>query len=594
MSKSGEKMHNRFAAQVRKSLIVSLLTCLLATPALAESKPDEPLATGSSLAGNYLAARIAATDKDTESAVAFYRKAIALDPDNVDLKLKAFLNFVANGDFAEGVLLGNEISKAGESPEIVSLILAVDDLRKKSWNSAENKLDKDWRSALDRLMAGLVVGWVKAGQNDIQAALAKIDSLQGPAWFDLFVQYHGGLIALAGGDAKESVKRLETAFANRAGGQAANETYIRVIGALAYAHWKAGDKNKSAEMVAEGLRLQPQNPVFELMQANVKADKAPEFGVKSAQRGAAEVFLNLGTAINKEGGQQFARIYMQLASTLAQSDDAVVTELAELFDNQGMLLRANNLFDRIQPDSPYYRIARLEKALNLDELEQLDEAKAELDRLLESGPDDLIAHLSYGAVLARHEKFGDAIGIYQRIIDRIEKPERFHWNLFYRQGIAYERTKQWPLAEASFKKALELYPNQPSVLNYLGYSWVDMNINLQEGLDMIRKAVDLRPNDGYMVDSLGWAYFRLKRYEESVVEMERAVELRPGDPTINDHLGDAYWRAKRRLEATFQWQHALALEPPEADIRRIEEKLEHGLDAVEKKELAEKEKPDNG
>ena len=583
-----------FAKRVRILALTAsaLAACTMAVQAENNAEPNLP--PSNSLAGNYLAARIAATDKDTERAASFYRKAIKLDPENVSLKLKGFLSFIGNGDFAEGVTLGEQITKAGNEPEIVSLVLAVEDIRKKSWKNAERRLNKDWRSAVDRLMAGLVKGWVALGSDKLPAALKTVDALNGPAWFDLFVQYHGGLIALVGGDTKDAVTRLEKAFANRAGGQAAGDTYMRIIEALAYAHSKAGDADKAKELVLQGLQRSPQNPVFMALLDTLQADKPLTFKVNTAQRGAAEVFLNLGTAINREGGQQFARIYMQLATVLAPQEDAVTSKLASLFDDQGMLLRANDLFERIKPESPYYRIVRLERALNLDELEQKDDAKAELDKLIESGPDDLVAHLSYGAVLARHDDFAGAIKVYDKIIARIGEPKRIHWNLFYRYGIAHERTKQWPKAEAAFKQALKLYPNQPSVLNYLGYSWVDMDMNLQEGLDMIRKAVDLRPNDGYMVDSLGWAYYKLNRMQEAVVELERAVELRPGDPTINDHLGDAYWKANRKLEATFQWQHALALDPPEADIARIEDKLENGLDAVEKKELAAEKNPDKG
>ena len=581
---------------MRKYTTVALTAALIgfsALPSLAEGSSDEQIRLSNSLAGNYLAARIAATDNDTENAAVFFRKALSLDGGNPNLKLQSFLNFVSNGDFAEGVALGDEIAAAEDSPEIVGIILAVDDLRKKSWAKAESRLDRPWRSALDRLMAGLILGWVKQGQGDLAAALKTVDELNGPPWFDLFVQYHGGLMALASGKPIEAVKRLDQAYNNRSGGQAANETYARVIESLAQAHFEAGDATRAVALIEDGLNRAPQNPGFRRMSERLSEGRDPGFAVASARRGAGEVFLNLGTAIDKEGGEQFARIYLRLAHSLTE-DDVVVTELAELLDRQGMEGEANVLFSRVPETSPLYRIARLEIALNLDQLEDLAAARKELDALLESGPDDLIAHLSYGAVLARHDKFGDAIGIYQKIIDRIEKPQRFHWNLYYRLGIAYERTKQWPKAEETFRKALELYPDQPSVLNYLGYSWVDQSQNLQEGLDMIRKAVELQPNDGYMVDSLGWAYYRLKRFQEAVVELERAVELRPGDPTINDHLGDAYWRANRKLEATFQWNHALALDPPEADIPRIEDKLENGLDAVEEREAADKKKPDNG
>ncbi len=560
----------------------------------AENKPEQPLTVSNSLAGNYLAARIATTDRDTESAAAFYRRAIGLDPDNNDLMIKGFLTFIANGDFAEGVTLGDIIIKSGKEPEIVSLVMSVEEIRKKSWKSASRHLTKDWRSAVDRLMAGLILGWVQQGSGDGELALKTIDALNGPAWFDLFVQYHGGLVALTNGNTKDAVKRLKTAYDNRAGGQAAGDTYLRVMTALAHAHARNGDFDSAGEIVDQGLRRVPQNPLLERMKSELKADKIPEFSVKTAQRGAAEVFLNLGTAINREGGEQFARIYMQLANTLAHDDDAVRVELAELFDGQGLLARANELFEKIMPESAYYRIARLEYALNLDELDKRVPARKALDELIESGPDDLVAHLSYGAVLARHEDYQGAADVYNKILGRIDTPTRIHWNLYYRLGISYERTKQWPKAEAAFRESLKLSPNQPRVLNYLGYSWIDMDINLQEGLDMIRKAVDLRPNDGYMVDSLGWAYYKLNRIQEAVVELERAVELRPGDPTINDHMGDAYWKANRKLEATFQWQHALALDPMKEDIPRIEEKLKVGLDEVEKKELANKDQPNKG
>ncbi|MGI9355881.1 MAG: tetratricopeptide repeat protein [Rhizobiaceae bacterium] len=570
----------------------SLATLLIVTPAFAakvnKTETADEFVASNSLAGNYLAARIAATDKDTDFAVKFYRNAMMRDPQNRELKLKAFLNFIANGDFAEGIQIGADLEKAGGAPQIIYLILAADEIRKRNWAGAEKNLDRSWQSPLDKLMGNLLLAWVRQAQGKPDEALALVDALSGQDWYSLFKQYHGGLIAVAAGKTEDAVKRLQTAVDNTAGGAAARDTYGRVFLAQSKALREAKKPDEAKAIIQTALNRQPQNPVFEMAMADIEANKPAFFEIKKPQHGAAEVFMNLGTAINREGGEQFARIYLQLASLLAPKDNAVASALGELYDKESKLVRANDLFKKIDPKSAYSPFARLEIALNLDEMGQEDEARRILDTLIEEDPDDLVTHLSYGAVLARHEKFSDAIEVYKKIISRIPKPERLHWNLFYRLGIAYERTKQWPLAEATFKKALELYPNQPSVLNYLGYSWVDMTINLQEGLDMIRKAVEIRPNDGYMVDSLGWAYYRLKRFQEAVVELERAVELRPGDPTINDHLGDAYWRANRRLEATFQWRHALALDPPKADIARIEEKLAKGLDEVLEREAMQK------
>jgi Flp pilus assembly protein TadD len=179
--------------------------------------------------------------------------------------------------------------------------------------------------------------------------------------------------------------------------------------------------------------------------------------------------------------------------------------------------------------------------------------------------------------LRGRKAFAECAEVYSKAVDNLAVPEKANWVLFYFRGICYERSKQWPKAEADLKKALELFPDQPLVLNYLGYSWVDQGVNLDEGMRMIRRAVEQRPDDGYIVDSLGWANFRIGNYEDAVKDLDRAVELKPDDSTINDHLGDAYWRVGRVLEAHFQWSHAKDLNPDPEDLPKIEEKIKSGL-----------------
>lgn len=590
-------MDTKISKTVKASLLAAALAVSSVSISTAESEPVTVIQPGQSLAGNYLAARIANTDRDTESAAAFYRQAMELDDENIELKQQAFQTFIANGDFDEGVELGEALAKLGQAPEMARIVLAVNHIRGKAWTSAQRELTHNWRAALDRLVAGLVLGWAQVGEGKFEEAQKSVDELKGPDWYKLFVQYHSGLIALSAGDSKGGIARLEKAVANIAGGQGANSTYMRVIQSLAQAYWKNDNKNKAKEMVDRALAMQPRNPVFKAMKAKLSTKDGLAAPVSTPQRGAAEVFLNLGTAVNKDGGEQFARVYLQLAATLAGDDEVILMRLADLYDQQKLSERSNALFAKVEPKSPYYRIAQLEIAINLDAAENIKASKAIFEELIESGPRDVTAHLSYASVLSRHEKFDEVIPLLHGLTARLNNPIRLHWPVFYRLGIAYERTKDWPKAEAVFRRALELYPDQPSVLNYLGYSWVDMGINLEEGLKMIRKAVSIRPNDGYMVDSLGWAYYKMGRYEEAVEDLERAVSLRPSDPTINDHLGDAYWRSKRKLEATFQWRHALSLDPPvELDITKIEDKLKNGLAKDEMKKVAEpdKKKPDNG
>ena len=222
----------------------------------------------------------------------------------------------------------------------------------------------------------------------------------------------------------------------------------------------------------------------------------------------------------------------------------------------------------------------LQRGLNLADMDRLDEARTELRAVYDERPDDLRVVIALGNTLAMAEAWDEAAELYDEVLAGIEDTETVHWLLFYRRGIAHERLDEWPSAEADFQRALELQPDHPAVLNYLGYSWIDMNTNLDEGLEMIRKAVSIQPNSGAFVDSLGWAYYRLGRFEEAVTELERALTLETSDPVIHDHLGDAYWRVGREREARFQWGHALKMDLEPEDRRRIRAKLTDGLEPV--------------
>ena len=272
----------------------------------------------------------------------------------------------------------------------------------------------------------------------------------------------------------------------------------------------------------------------------------------------------------------------QYASQMPDSD-AVLLQLASVAEQQDDFDGAIALYKKIPDASPLKRAAEMQLGLNLADLKRYDEAIPHLKKLLEADPDDMRAYLALGGVYASKEDYKSAAATYDQAVEHLKNPTSANWNIFYQRGIAYERLKQWPKAEPNFRKALELYPDQPQVMNYLGYSWVDMNMNLEEALDLIRKAVDLRPSDGYIVDSLGWAYYRLNRFDESVVELERAVSLKPDDPVLNDHLGDAYWRAGRKLEATFQWAHARDLKPEPDVLLSVQRKLKEGLPPLEGK-----------
>ena len=220
--------------------------------------------------------------------------------------------------------------------------------------------------------------------------------------------------------------------------------------------------------------------------------------------------------------------------------------LADLYEAMKKPELAIKTYERVPLNSPLQRNAQIQLALNLDTLERTEEAKASLQKLIAAMPSDVEAIMALGNILRGRKQFAECADVYSKGIATITKNEKSNWVIYYFRGICFERAKQWPKAEVDLKKSLELYPDQPHVLNYLGYSWIDQGVNLDEGMRMIKRAVEQRADDGYIVDSLGWAYYRLGDYGGGGKHLERAVELKPEDPTINDHLGDAYWRVGRR------------------------------------------------
>jgi Flp pilus assembly protein TadD len=234
-------------------------------------------------------------------------------------------------------------------------------------------------------------------------------------------------------------------------------------------------------------------------------------------------------------------------------------------------------YERIPANAPLKRNAEIQRALNLEVLQRHDDATKALKDLVAKDPTDQEAIVALGNVQRARKEYKEAAETYTKALDLIKEPSKQNWSLYYFRGISYERSKDWPKAEKDLEKALQLNPDQPQVLNYLGYSWVDQGINLEKGIKMIRHAVELRPNDGYIVDSLGWAQYRLGNYQEASDALERAIELKPQDPVINDHLGDVYWKVGRQLEAHFQWRHARDAKPEPDDLARIEDKLKNGL-----------------
>jgi tetratricopeptide (TPR) repeat protein len=348
----------------------------------------------------------------------------------------------------------------------------------------------------------------------------------------------------------------------------------------AYARWLSRNKDDAAALaVYESFdkKLARHPLILEGIKETKAGKKLPQL-VNSPQTGAAEALYGIGASLTRRGGEDLALVYLQLALYLAPNHPMALLSLADLYESVKKPQMAIGVYERVPADSPLKRNAQIQLATDLDAVDRSDEAIKILKDVIEQDPKDLEAIMALGNVERGRKKFADCAKTYTKGIDVIaEAKDKPNWVYYYFRGICEERSKNWDKAEVDMKKALEIQPEQPHVLNYLGYSWIDRGTNLDEAMKMIKRAVDQRPDDGYIVDSLGWAYYRIGNYEEAVKTLERAINLKPEDPTVNDHLGDAYWRVGRTLEAKFQWSHARDLKPEPDELPKIEAKIENGL-----------------
>ena len=556
---------------IRPNAILAASLLVLAMPAPARAETPSPTDTSRiSPAGNYLAARIAGQSRDMAAAAAYYRGALRTDPRNPELVENTFLVVLSTGNIEDSFPLAERMIKFEKSHRIARLTLAARAIRQNNWQLARNQLGLSVRGPIADLTATLVGAWTLAASGDVKAGVGNIDKLQGPDWYSSFKDLHAGLILDVAGQKKEAGARLKRAYE-------LDKNSPRTVDA--YGRWlaRAGDRKQALEVYAELAKSLPNHPIVETVVAEIESGKPPAQLVRSPQTGAAEVLFSLGSALGRQGGEDIALVYLNLSLYLDPTHPVALLSLGDLYETLKKPELAIEAFSRIPATSPLKRSAEIQVALNLDQLKRADEAHTRLSALVEKYPNDLESLTALANVLRARKKYPESIAVYDKAMALVKTPARQHWTLFYFRGISHDSAKHWSEAEKDFRKALELNTDQPSVLNYLGYSWIDRGLNLDEGLQMIRKAVELRPKDGYIVDSLGWAYFRLGRYEEAVKELERAIELRPEDPVINDHLGDAYWRVGRQLEARFQWAHARDLKPEPDDLLKIEAKIKDGM-----------------
>ncbi len=570
----------RFLARAGAALLLALAAApFTADESLAARESlmvPRPFEVGESLSGNYLAAIVAGSQRDTFAASTFFREALREDPKNHELADRAFVAALANGNMQEAAPLADRVIAHERGNSLAHLAKGVELIKNRRYPAARAEFTKGGGDKKRDITSTLLSAWSYAGAKDTRRALSVVDTLRDEA-FAVFRDYHAGLIADVGGAKAEAEKRFKNAYS-------AEKNTLRVVDAYARFLATQGRRDEARKIYKGFDEVAPNHPIVVSALAALDENKPLLPFVRNADEGAAEVLYGLGAVGGRQGDDLASLIYLRLSLYLAPDNALAIVTLGDVYERMKQEEAAIDLYDSVPAESPLRVNADVQAALLLETLGKSKEASTHLSSIVAANPKNQEALTALGNLQRSRKLFNEAADTYSRVLALQPKVDKNQWLLYYYRGIANERRKNWPAAESDLKKALELNPDQPLVLNYLGYSWVDQGANLDEAFKMLRRAVDLRQRDGYVVDSLGWAYYRLGRYDDAARELEKAIDFKPSDPVINDHLGDAYWRIGRKLEAQFQWNHARDLSPDPDDLPKILEKIKNGLG--EKPEIA--------
>ncbi|WP_455479669.1 tetratricopeptide repeat protein [Bartonella sp. B23] len=547
---------------------------IMLMPTVAYSKINTTTNT-TSFTGAYLAGRIANRENKTNIAINYFKQALVYKPDNIEAQKELLEAMLSMGTFKEAIQQAHKLKEQGVITPFSSLALSVESLIKKDYKNAKLFLELKEPPALNNPIAELIDAWATFGSGQKSQAIADLKKIKGPDWYDLFISYHIALMSDLAEHTEDAKKYFIQALNNKQGNLIAPNAYERIIIAYASFQLRHNMRNQALQTIKNGEKMLSGREVLRNIREKIEKGAPLERLIKTPQQGAGEVLYNFGTTLNHKNSGRIARIFKQLSFALYPQNDAILFQLAHISAKLGDPNQAIKLYQALPPKSPYYRDGQLQLAFLLADHNDYNKAIKLLNSLRKKFPKDRPILITLAAFYMQDNKFVKAIKTLDHAITQIKNFQQEDWKLFYQRGIAFERLDQWPKAEIDLRKALDFFPNQPQVLNYLGYSLVDRGQKLEESLHMLQKASTLQEKNSYILDSLGWAYYKLKQYNKAVQILESAVKLQPENPTLNDHLGDAYWQVGRKREAIFQWNHAIDGEAKNS--KKIQEKLKFGL-----------------
>ena len=524
-----------------------------------------------SSSADYLRARHAAYYSDYETAAEAYARALARDPSNMGLMESAATSSLNAGDFDAAVAVARRMRGAGSESQIASMILMAGAVAAGEYGAVSASIAEGHR--VGPLIDGLATGWAAIGSGDTARAMMAFDAVSAARGLESFGRFHKGLALAHLGE----FEAAEAIFDND--GQPLRltrrgaEARVQILSNLG--------RQSDAIFIIDRLFGADLDPGLRQMREVLEAGGTIPFTVVEAPAdGIAEAYYTVAAALRGEAADGYTLLYARIAEHLSQGHVDAILMSATLLEGLGRHEQATEVYARIPEGHGAWHSAELGRAAALRKAGRPEAAIEALSRLADLYPAMPRVQIALGDALRSQKRHELAIEAYDRALALEAELDRRSWRTFYARGISRERSGDWQGALSDLNDALALRPEDPRILNFLGYGMVEQGGDLDVALDLIERAVEADPDSGYIVDSLGWAQYRLGMFEEAVTNLERAVALMPVDPTINDHLGDAYWMTGRQREARFQWSRALSFEPEDGTEDRIRRKLEVGLDTV--------------
>ncbi|MCE3232268.1 MAG: repeat-containing protein [Rickettsiaceae bacterium] len=570
---------------MRNKIVLACIVLALALGGKVWATPEEAKAVPElnyKLVGDYVSGGYALRNDDTQKAASIFAKGLKKDPDSAIMLKGNYLALLKLGKINRSVDSARKYLEQGKIDPVMAILLSAHEINNKEYARAKavlDRLDKAYElgiaSSVGMVIVPFLKAWALAGQGKFDQAYEYQESAMGnnraPS---LFMYYQNAMMKDIAGHTDE-----------------ADDSYSHLVknGIIIPYHFAKSAGNfyermgrpEQALAIYEKYRAQP--PQLAHFIAKIEAIKDGEATTKrvipDARVAYSEVLKESVRILFNSGFYEDGLIYLRLVLFINPEDEESNMLLASYYERKGEFKKAIDLYKRIKRDSDFFITSRIGIADDLYSDGKKRKAVRELLKIIGEEQSSNIVLLTLADLLRKDMKFERAAAVYSRIINAAGKPEVKHWPIFFARGICYERAGQWNKAEVDLLKALELRPDQPEILNYLGYSWIDRDKNLDDAKNMVAKAVKARPTDAQIIDSMGWALFKTKDYTTASRFLERAAELMPYDPVINDHLGDAYWKQGRYREARFQWERVLRYKKDSEEIseKKVKEKLKDGL-----------------